>query len=236
MLTISDEINRLRNLYAMKGVPDDFINGISEEIDQTIRSEIYDVLDFAMQRAHEAGEDYRLEDFMNELTAVRIGDSYNITTDSGKTDFSTPPFPMLPKLLKNAKIAKDGSRYKVIPLSGKGTPGLTTQKAMGDLNRARHEMKELRGHKKRDPSDKGETFIGMYGKQRSKHKDDIQKNHVYSNTQFRTVTSKQDANTQWVHPGKSGDMSDILKEINNDLQQQVQDIIQSVITQYEKAI
>lgn len=236
MLNVEDEISRFRSTLRLRDMPADLIDGVCDEIRDKIRVESYDVLESAIQEAHEAGEDYRLEDFVYQLRAVRIGDYYKITTDSGKTNFSTPPFPMLPRLLKNAKIAKDGSRYKVIPIANKGAPGLTTEKAMGDLNRARHEMKTIRGHKKRDPSDRGETFIDLYGKQRSRHKDDIQKSHVNAGVNFRTVSSKQDPNKQWVHPGKSGDMTDTLKRINDGLQQQIQDIIHEVITTYERAL
>ena len=197
---------------------------------------IMDALESAMQQAEEKGEDYRIEDFIDELVAVKIGDSFKITTDSGNTDFSTPPFPMLPKLLKNAKIAQDGSQYKVIPLKQKGTVGLTTESALGDLNRARREMRSVRGHKNRDPSDKGETFMDMYTKQRSTHKTAKQRQAVHSRVDFRTVSSKQDPNTSWVHPGKNANMGDTLRKINDELQQEVHEIIQSIVEEYERIL
>ena len=237
MLNVTDEVNNLKLTLSMDGVPFYIIDGIEKEVRREIATRTYDALDDAIQKAQEAGEDYRAEDFINELTAVKIGDSFRIGTDSGKTDFSTPPFPMLPKLLKNAKIAKDGSRYKVIPMVKKGTIGLTTESAMGDLNRARADMKSMRGHKKLDPTDRGESFIGLYNKQRSSGRTTAEKKHTGKGAvDFRTASSKQDANTQWVHPGRNADMTDTLESINNSLFDEVQFIIKDVISRYKEAI
>jgi len=236
MLNVTDEINRLKLKLSMDRVPYDIISGVESEIRQEIAERTYEALDSAMQRAHEVGEEYKIDKFLGELTAVKVGDGFTITTDSGDTNFSTAPFPMLPKLLKNAKVAKDGSTYKVIPMVKKGTAGLTTEKTMGDLNRARQDMKSLRGHKRLDSSSRGDTFIDMYNKQRSTYKSHYQKKELSGKVDFRTASSKQDANTQWVHPGRNADMTDTLKTINDDLYDQVQDIIRDVIFKYEGAL
>ena len=235
MLNVTDEINNLKLTLSMNRVPRDVIEKVETEARLEIAIRTYGALDDAMQMAQEAGEDYRAEDFVKQITAIKIGDGFRIGTDSGNTDFSTAPFPMLPKLLKSAKVAKDGSRYKVIPMVKKGTIGLTTERAMGDLNRAREEMRSMKGSKKLDPSDRGESFISMYNKQRSSGRTIAEKKHEGKGAvDFRTASSKQDANIKWVHPGNNADMTGTLRKINDDLFNEVQFIIKDVIGKYRE--
>ncbi len=46
---------------------------------------------------------------------------------------------------------------------------------------------------------------------------------------FRTASSKQDANTKWVHPGKEGDMTKKLRDINARMGLAIDQIINRVI-------
>jgi len=147
-----------------------------------------------------------VDDFVQQLRATRFGSDYKIVTNSGQTDFTVPPFPMLPKLLKNAKVAKDGSLYKVIPVkqNPKKKRAITTVDIMRQINESRRASKEA---KKAEKDSSGEV-------------------------NFRTASSKQDANTKWVHPGKEGDMTQKLRDINARMGLAIDRIIQDTIDKH----
>ena len=221
MLVAENEISRLKALMHSKGLPIDFIDGTCKEIEISIKTEVYTALESAMLRAYEAGEEYKADRFIEELTAVRIGDSFRVTTDSGITDFSTRQRQMLPNLLKNAKIAKDGSRYKVIPI---GVKKNTTDGMAREMNAAKMKMKEIRDQF----GAKDENVSGQL-------KDSREKISINPSVpSFRTATSKQDAGTRWVYPARNKDMTPILREINDTLFNEIQNIIENVIANYER--
>jgi len=49
---------------------------------------------------------------------------------------------------------------------------------------------------------------------------------------FRTASSKQDANTKWVHPGREGDMTQKLRDINARMGLAIDNIIQETIDKH----
>ena len=115
---------------------------------------------------------------------------------------------MLPHLLKNPKIANDGTLYKVIPVgsSSDNKPKISNNifDAQKNINAKRiEEAKERRTN--RAP-----------GKQ-----------------EFRTATSKQSPTRDWVIPEKTKDFTEELKSINDRLQDQLEEIIISTIEDYE---
>lgn len=244
MLDPNAEIHRLRQRLRMKNLSESVIDQICDEVSHEISSITSDLLADAMNEAVNAGGDAMSIDFIDEIRAVRSGSSFDIVTDSGKTDFSEPPFPMLPSLLKNAKVAKDGSLYKVIPLQRKGihnekniTP--TTDAAFRRIENARRRAKE----------DKGETERGSISPDAFKGMDTLSAMQAISSTRqkqpkshnkskepavdFRTASSKQDASTQWVHPGKPVDMSGALQNINANLHDSIDKAVEDVIRRVE---
>ena len=227
MLTVDGELSRLKLTMSMSGIPHDMANEVEREARLEITKRIYTALDGAMQRAQAAGEESRSEDFIEQLTAVKIGDGFRVMTDSGKTDFSSQPFPMLPSLLKNGKIAKDGSVYKVIPIAKK-SKSVTTANAAKSMNRARREMR----NEINNLNDGNTSHLDNMINRRNKVDKQRSKRSV-SDINFRTVSSKQDASNKWIHPGHKADMTNVLREINDELFQEVQLIIREVISKYE---
>lgn len=243
MLNAQHEIERLMQHLRMRNISEQAALDICNEASRDISDAIFDAVTDAMNEAVNAGGDIMSIDFIDELRVSRFGGSFEITTDSGRTDFSEPPFPMLPKLLKNAKIAKDGSQYKVIPMKSKNSDShdmaVTTEAAIQNINNARvlaKKEKEMTSSKSATLADVMQgsdmlTSIQSINNARQKHKA-IKSNGSNGAIEFRTASSKQDPNTQWVNPGKKIDMSETIRNINNNMQAQIDNIISSVISRY----
>ena len=157
MIDPNAEIIQLRQRLRFKNLSEGIIDDICDEVSREISMITSDILADAMNEAVNAGGDIGSIDFIDEIRAVRTGSSFDIITDSGKTDFTEPPFPMLPSLLKNAKVAKDGSLYKVIPIRQKGnnakkSTAKTSEAAYQAIESARRRSKEDRGDTQRGSS------------------------------------------------------------------------------------
>ena len=210
MTNITFELERLRITLKNKGLSASAIETIVNKASREI-SEAFEVQgEAAMQHAIEAGVEQRSPEFINEL--VLNPSSMQLATESGNMEFTDPPYPMLSRLLQNAKPMKDGSGvYKVIPV---GEPGTNRPKVSTNIYDA---MKKLNAERA-ETARKQYTAITPSGSR---------------GTQFRTATSKQDANTQWVKPARtknfSNDMQSINKELASSMDEKVRDILQSYI-------
>lgn len=248
MIDARTEIDNLRQRLRMKNLSESVINTICDEVSRDISIATSDILASSMDEAVAVGADYRAPDFIEELRAVRTGPTYEITTDSGRTDFSEPPFPMLPRLLKNAKVAQDGSMYKVIPMKQKSTSNnilaVTTEAALTNINNARRIAKEQRDADKENhrgsvapDAMKGmDTFSAMQQINRSRHiatNNRRQEQTSAAVINFRTASSKQDPSRQWVMPAKHKDLSSPLREINMRMHNEIDSVIQDIIRRYE---
>ena len=242
MIDPNSEIDRLRQRLRFKNLPETIIDEICDEAARDISRTTSDLLADAMNEAVNAGGDIGSTDFLDEIRAVRSGNSYDVTTDSGRTDFSEAPFPMLPSLLKNAKVAKDGSLYKVIPMRRKGiqqNSAKTTEAAYAKIESARRQAKEERGETNRGISSpdsmKGmDTIAAMQAMSKSRQKTPkIREKSTEPAIDFRVASSKQDAASKWVHPGRKIDMSSALANINADLHDSIDRAIEEIIRSHE---
>jgi hypothetical protein len=213
MINITFELERLRVTLRNRGLDARTIETIVNKAGREI-SEAFKVQgDAAMQRAIEAGVEQRSPEFINEL--ILDPSRMELITESGNTEFTEPPYPMLSKLLQNAKPIKDGSGvYKIIPvgLASKDRPKVSTNiyDAMKKVNAERAEAAR-----------KQYSAIIPGGSKA---------------TEFRTATSKQDANAKWVKPGRTKDFSEEVRSINRELEstmdEKVRDILQSYMESF----
>jgi hypothetical protein len=226
----------------MKNLSESMINSICDDVAREINYTTTDILADAMSQAVNIGAEVKSIDFIEELRAVRAGPGFHIDTQSGRTDFSEPPFPMLPRLLKNAKVAKDGSLYKVIPMKAKttgssGRTAITTEAAMQNINTARQIAKEQRKDDTKtataDPIKGMDTFAAMQAINSSKQKTSRSYSSTGAVTGFRTASSKQDQTAKWVHPGTNANLSEGLREINMNLNDTIDRAILDIIRSYE---
>lgn len=242
MIDPNAEISRLRQRLRFKNLSENIIDQICDEVSREISSMTSDLLADAMNEAVNVGGDAGSVEFIDELRAVRNGPTYNVGTDSGNTDFSEQPFPMLPSLLKNAKVAKDGSLYKVIPMRRKGNKQSgpkTTEAAYRNIENSRRQAKEEKEETNRGSSSpdamKGmDTLSAMQAMSKSRQKSPkMREKSTEPATDFRVASSKQDAASQWVHPGRKVDMSSALANINANLHDEIDRAIENVIRQHE---
>lgn len=244
MIDPNAEISKLRQRLRFKNLSETIIDSICDEVSAEISHITSDLLADAMNEAVNLGGDIQSIEFIDEIRAVRSGPSFDIVTDSGKTDFSEPPFPMLPSLLKNAKIAKDGSLYKVIPIKQKGKGPKqnmvpTTEAAYRNIESARRRAKEDQGETDRGSTSpdafKGmDTLAAMQAISKARQKSTkIKEKSTEPAVTFRTASSKQNASTQWVHPGRNVDMSPALANLNANLHDSIDRAVMDVIRKHE---
>lgn len=204
------ELDRLKFTLENKGIDPNTVQMILQKARADIQAAMEEQGEAAMQLAIEEGVEKRSPEFINELRLNSI--TQQLDTDSGNTDFSEPPFPMLPRLLQGAKPMKDGSGvYKIIPV---GEPSKNRPKVSTNIYDAWKQVNAERAEAARAQRDRV-TLQGSKGK-------------------FRTATSKQNANTQWVQPAKDKDFTETVQSINKELTSSLEDVIRGIIRDYEE--
>lgn len=201
------ELERLRQTLRSKGFDDGIIEGIVNKANSEIQAAMRQHATAAMELAIEEGVKQDSAQFINEL---RIDSNLmQLVTDSGNMAFPEPPRPMLPFLLKNAKPMKDGSGvYKVIPV---GTPGKPKKTSMNIYD----SWKQINAERVEAARDRYAAVAPTGSK-------------------FRTATSKQDASSSWVQPAKRKDFSEEVRNINQQLEQTLDQLIRDIVRSYEE--
>jgi hypothetical protein len=151
---------------------------------------------------------------------------------------------MLPHLLKNAKRAKDGTLYKVIPMRNKNS-----SKQIRNIFESQREQQEAQREvvtkiqqskgTGADPLNPSTMFSGLaaakdFIARKKEMQAAIEKNNETGPKEFRTATSKQNPSEMWVLPAKERDMHTVLVDINRRLEDDIQLTVQSIVRQYEE--
>jgi hypothetical protein len=212
MVSIFLEIEKLKIVLRNKGLDEDTVEQIAAKAEHEISKALSDKLDSAVDLAVQSGVQKDSAQFINELRP-RF-DAFILETESGVTDFSEPPYPMLDVLLAGgAKPMKDGSGvYKVIPV---GSPSKTPKTPIHS---------NIFDAQKAISAQRYEAAVSQYNKVKPKE----------SKANFRTVTSKQNRASQWIQPQKEKNFTEDLQEINDMLQESHEDIVRDVIRSYEE--
>lgn len=202
------ELDKLKFNLQSKGLDPSAIDSIVRKAHIEISQALEEHGEAAMQLAIERGVDKESAEFINELRLDSL--HMQVVTDSGNLDFPEPPRPMLPQLLKNAKPIKDSSGvYKIIPV---GKPGIDKPKVSMSIYDSWKQVNAQRVEAAR------KQYKAVAPKE----------------TKFRTATSKQDASTSWVKPAKENDFSEEVKNINQELQQTMEQVIRDILRSYEE--
>lgn len=213
MVNIFLELERLKTSLRAKGMDEDFVDTVAAKADAEISMAIRERLDSAMELAVQSGVQKDSAQFINELRPAP--DAFLLETESGNTDFTEPPMPMLDKLLaRGAKPMKDGSGvYKVIPV------GKPSERSKTPIH------SNIFDAQKAIAAERYEAAVQQYKKVAPKG----------SKVEFRTATSKQNRATQWVLPEKPKDFTEDLAEINSMLSQEYDDLVMGIIRGYEES-
>lgn len=212
MVNVFLELERLKATLRSKGIEEQFVDDIVSKANTEISLALRERLDAAMDLAVQSGVQKDSADFINDLRPRP--DAFTIDTQSGITDFSEPPYPMLDKLLaKGAKPMKDGSGvYKIIPV---GAPAKDKKPAIHT---------NIFDAQKAISAERYESALAQYNRVTPKG----------SKVNFRTATSKQSRQTQWVMPEKKKDFTEDLAEINNLLSADYDSVVLNIIRSYEE--
>lgn len=208
MANLLFEMDRLRMMLRAKGLEESSIKVIVEKAQMEIETAMEEKMSAAMDVAIEAGVTKRSADFINELRPMP--GAFQLETASHNTDFSDPPYPMLDKLLTNAKPMADGSGvYKVIPV---GQPGKKPPIATNIFDA-----------QKQIAAERYETSVAQYNKIKP----------GASKANFKTATSKQSRATNWVRPATDKDFTSDISDINSSLDEQFKELVERIVSSYE---
>ena len=214
MINLFLELERLKSALRSRGLDEDTIESIVSKVDTEISLALKDKMDEAMDLAIQSGVQKDSANFINELRPRQ--DAFILDTESGITDFSDPPYPMLDRLLAGGtKPLKDGSGvYKVIPV---GAPSSKPKKPI---------YNNIFDTQKAISAERYVNAVSQYNKIAPRD----------SKVKYRTVTSKQNRNTQWVLPAKEKDFTEEIQSINTMLTEAHDEIVLRIIRSYIEGI
>jgi len=233
-------LSNLRQKLYLEGVDPQQVDVLCDQASAEMNAAIAGAVRAALLEAEAAGIDKKSLPFLMELTAKDMGNHFKVTTDSGKSDFSEPPFPMLNKLLGSGKAPKiskkDGKEYKVIPIMK-----TVNLRSSDDYLRNRAEkvqsMKDTFNsnvaseNRSPDPTSSAKDYVDSFNQGRpTKAKKTADNPRTLEG--FRTVTNLQNASTQWVKPGKEANFTMVLADINSQLSSTIEDIVSTTIKKY----
>lgn len=245
MLNPDAEINRLRSHLMMKQIDMADVDQVCDAASQDVNSAILTIVSEAMVEAAEYAAEIGADEFIDDVDVAEIGGSYNIITRSGQTNYSQPEIKNLPNLLKNAKTAEDGSRYKVIPLDDNnekrvGNSIFEDQRALQSKIQAARDAvaSNLRIGQSPRTNQMTERFREMVKQNLPARKSFYSLDRVKQNStqkpRFATASSKQDPETSWVIPARDLDMTGYLMDINSRMQQDIFDTVNTIVREYER--
>lgn len=207
MVNLFFELDLLRHALQDKGVDNVTVNNVIVKAKDEINALIEEHGQRALENAVEIGAEKKSAEFINQLRFDTL--HFEVDTETRKLDFSEPPRPMLPHLLRNAKMNKDGSGfYKVIPV-GKPHDAPKFSTSIVDAQRKIIAARVEEAHARRKAIAPVESKIG-----------------------FRTASSKQDAAHQWVSPAKDKNFTEDIRAINTQLRDTLEIEIRRVIQSY----
>ena len=245
MVNADLEIDRLRYLLIAKGFTVSETDAICDQASREIADALVDQLADSMMNLASEAVNKGATEYVQQMTIRPRADAFIIGTYDGQTDFSTPPFPMRDVLLKNPKVAADGTLYKVIPVgspserSGKSLSLMDLQERINDARKQAQTYKDNHSISGGSSPSIGAT-VARFSEMASKNlaaarEQKIRKSQDARGTSFRTVTNKQDAGTKWVQPEKDRDMTQATMVQNEILAETADSIIMSIIRKYEEA-
>lgn len=225
---ISAKINALRQSLRYLGLSaleaDDLCRSAAEEISQGMMS----IVESAVVDIENQGAAIQADEFLAQIRLDAESGYVQVSTDTGVLDFSTPPTPMLPWLLKNAKVAKDGSRYKVIPVGS--STGSKPKPAAKDIAAGLSAMTAEGSTAESMAQMMAQSFTGgaVKGPQNR------QEPRSAAKPEFRVASDKQDPTRQWVAPAKDLDMTGAVMQVNDRIRDEVDRLCDQVIARYER--
>lgn len=225
---IDNKLNQVRTRLINSGVSQSVADSIIESIVSSVQDVVVNSLESGLSSAQQSAEQMRAKGFLSEIQIRPTHAGLEITTSSGNHDFSKPDFPMLDRLLAKGRVSKDGSIYKTIPIGGSKSTKTETVRDLGTVSASISADKQ----RPRSLTEMVTNIANSFGMgSRSVIKQDS--GSQISQVQFRTASSKQDRNKDWVIPGFQADMGPVLNEINAIMAMDLEKALESAIRDHE---
>lgn len=240
MLNPDLEIDRLRWRLAERDWLPEEVDQICDDAASEINSIILDVVANASAEAIDHAESIGASDFLSDIEISEVGSYFHIATRSGKTDYSRDRKVMLPSLLKNAETAKDGTRYKVIPIRDKGAeqmkPSNDMYNTMKQMQKAQETARSSLKDNNRNNRSARANFMADQFRVSMRQAMNVNQSKPAETgpVSFRTATSKQDPNVDWVIPEKDMDLTQYLDDLNRRIDETIDSSVLLIIESYEK--
>ena len=238
MVNPDAELNRLRWRLHDLGWSYSDVDAIIEQAEADVDQIIVDVVTDAVAKATDYAIDLGAEEFIEDMEVEEFGGFYRITTASGRTDFSEPEKKMLPHLLQNAEANPEtGIKSKVIPVGARGSKKdifsvmrarqseITAKREELLLNTARSDRAAMMAARFRDIID---SSLATRRQERQAQNTRMDGSEV----KFRTASSTQDPENDWVIPAKEMDMTGFLMSLNTEMQEAVNYAIPRLVNIY----
>lgn len=225
---ISQSLENLRYKLRSMGIDATTADSMVRDAAEELHDSVMQIVENAVREAEDYGSSIGAEEFLSQIKLDASSGYIEVSTDSGMTDFSQPAYPMLPWLLKNAKTAKDGTRYKIIPIGGTSSSSKPKPQAK-DISAGLNAM----SGGTLSTTNMAEEMASAFGLGASSGITEIQKPVSLEKPEFRTATSKQDATRQWVLPAKDLDMTGTLMTVNATIRSEVDKACTNIINKYE---
>lgn len=238
------ELNRFRWEMQQIGYSEDLVNDMIQLASQELNEAIVVLVENALAASIDYAADLGAHEFLDDVEIRSNGYSYEIATISGKTDYSTPGRQRKQELLKDAKVSKDGNRYKVIPMEDKSKKQKMlssfsvdkTRQRMIDSTRAALREKQGLGSTQ-SSKDMIEAFRKSFNAQRGTSKNYYAsqraqlKSKATDEVRFRTVSEKQ-PDDAWALPDINKDMTIFLYDLNDKLEKDFDAVVKNIIDGY----
>lgn len=195
---------------------------IEKEIFESVSSSVKSLVAEAVNEL----EDLGVEDAITHLEISGISGYPMLQSDTGSFDFSTPPVPMLPWLLKNAKVSKNGVLYKRIPIGGEGSKEKVTKDVSGGLSKMNSAT---------PMEDMASEIASAFNSGATTIKQTVEKS-TSGEVRFRTATSEQDPSSNWVKPSKEQNISFQVQAINSSLRASIDLEVEKTIKEWRRKI
>lgn len=244
MVNPDAELNRLRWMLQATGKWESGqVEQVIDEASAEINELILDVIESAVAEAIDYAAEIGAEEFIEEIDVVPVGGFYQVSTITGRTDYSTDERKMLPDLLRDAPTNPEtGIKSRVIPIGNAGGA-----KVYGDIfsvlqDRQRKISEARMALIDNDLNNRSERAAAVAARFRDVLARNLAaarprrkfENKTIQNPEFRTASSNQDPDTQWVYPAKEMDLTGYLMDLNKQVEQSMTEGILFVIDAYYK--
>lgn len=235
-MSVQLDISRLRSALRSQDVSSINTQYICDDAENQINQSLLSIVSDAVSEAIDHALSIGADGFIDDVQVVADADGlYQISTHSGTLDYSKPEQHMLSSLLKNAKISKDGHRYKVIPIKQKDTQVEQSmfsmmQNRQDTMDDSRNALREAATNRKLALTE----ALGVNISKQVSFANTVKTNkHAKTGaTEFRTATDRQDASSAWVIPEKEADMSEYIQVLNRQITDQALSAIASVMDSF----